>query len=123
MFLFHISVKKFKKPESDCNFPAVIISNQLILLGSKLIFKIFFRILGTKIGAMFTMKGIKEISKQMDYRETGGSPLLGTAKPVLKAHGSSDALAFKNAVRQAKDFVERNVIAEMEKVLSENTEG
>lgn len=85
--------------------------------------KIIFRNLGTKIGAMFTMKGIKEISKQMDYRETGGSPLLGTAKPVLKAHGSSDALAFKNAVRQAKDFVERNVIAEMEKVLSENTEG
>lgn len=85
--------------------------------------EIFFRNLGTKIGAMFTMKGIKEISKQMDYRETGGSPLLGTAKPVLKAHGSSDALAFKNAVRQAKDFVERNVIAEMEKVLSENTEG
>ena len=85
--------------------------------------KIFFRNLGTKIGAKFTMKGIKEISKQMDYRETGGSPLLGTAKPVLKAHGSSDALAFKNAVRQAKDFVERNVIAEMEKVLSENTEG
>ena len=85
--------------------------------------KIFFRNLGPKIGAMFTMKGIKEISKQMDYRETGGSPLLGTAKPVLKAHGSSDALAFKNAVRQAKDFVERNVIAEMEKVLSENTEG
>lgn len=84
--------------------------------------KIFFHNLGTKIGAMFTMKGIKEISKQMDYRETGGSPLLGTAKPVLKAHGSSDALAFKNAVRQAKDFVERNVIAEMEKVLSENTE-
>ena len=80
--------------------------------------KIFFRNLGTKIGAMFTMKG-----KQMDCRETGGSPLLGTAKPVLKAHGSSDALAFKNAVRQAKDFVERNVIAEMEKVLSENTEG
>ena len=84
--------------------------------------KIFFRNLGTTIGAMFTMQGIKEISKQMDYRETGGSPLLGTAKPVLKAHGSSDALAFKNAVRQAKDFVERNVIAEMEKVLSENTE-
>ncbi|MFR2155384.1 MAG: hypothetical protein ACLS48_12665 [[Eubacterium] siraeum] len=50
---------------------------------------------------MFTI-GIKEISKQMDYRETGGSPLLGTAKPVLKAHGSSDALAFKNAVRQIR---------------------
>lgn len=75
--------------------------------------KLFFRNIGTKIGAAFTMKGIKELSRQMDYREVGGSPLLGTAKPVIKAHGSSDALAFKNAVRQAKEFIENNVIEEM----------
>ena len=49
----------------------------------------------------------------MDYRETGGSPLLGTAKPVIKAHGSSDARAFMNAVRQAKEFIENNVIEEI----------
>ena len=54
----------------------------------------------------------------MDYRETGGSPLLGTAKPVIKAHGSSDALAFKNAVRQAKEFIENNVIEEITSVLA-----
>ena len=75
--------------------------------------KLFFRNIGTKIGAAFTMKGIKELSRQMDYREVGGSPLLGTAKPVIKAHGSSDALAFKNAIRQAKEFIENNVIEEM----------
>lgn len=66
-----------------------------------------------KIGAVFSMRGIKAVSKQMDYREVGGSPLLGTAKPVIKAHGSSDALAFKNAIRQAKEFVEKDVIGEI----------
>ena len=75
--------------------------------------RLFFKNIGTKIGAAFTMKGIKALSKQMDYREVGGSPLLGTSKPVIKAHGSSDALAFKNAVRQAKEFIENNVIEEM----------
>ena len=80
--------------------------------------KIFFKNIGTKIGAVFTMKGIKELSQKMDYRETGGSPLLGTAKPVIKAHGSSDALAFKNAVRQAKEFIENNVIEEITAVLA-----
>ena len=78
---------------------------------------IFFKNIGTKIGAAFTMKGIKALSRKMDYRETGGSPLLGTAKPVIKAHGSSDALAFKNAVRQAKEFIENNVIEEIAAVL------
>lgn len=79
--------------------------------------QLFFKNIGTKIGAAFTMKGIKQLSKKMDYRETGGSPLLGTAKPVIKAHGSSDATAFMNAVRQAKEFIENNVIEEIAQVL------
>ena len=71
-----------------------------------------------KIGALFSMKGIKAVTKQMDYRETGGSPLLGAAKPVFKAHGSSDALAFRNAIRQAKEFVENDINGEIEKALA-----
>ena len=46
----------------------------------------------------------------MDYTERGGAPLLGIAKPVIKAHGSSDPKAFMNAVRQAKAFYEQDVI-------------
>lgn len=80
--------------------------------------EIFFKNVGTKIGALFTMKGIKNLSRKMDYKEVGGSPLLGTAKPVVKAHGSSDAKAFKNAIRQAKEFIDNNAIAEMENALS-----
>ena len=62
-----------------------------------------------KVGALFSMKGIKKISKQMDYREVGGSPLLGSAKPVFKAHGSSDALAFRQAIWQAESFARHDV--------------
>ena len=72
----------------------------------------------SKVGALFSMKGIKKISKQMDYREVGGSPLLGSAKPVFKAHGSSDALAFKNAIRQAKEFVEKDANAQIAAALA-----
>ena len=71
-----------------------------------------------KVGALFSMKGIKKISKQMDCREVGGSPLLGAAKPVFKAHGSSDALAFKNAIRQAKEFVENDVNSQIAAALA-----
>ncbi len=71
----------------------------------------------SRVGAVFAMGGIKKVSKKMDYKEVGGSPLLGTSKPVIKAHGSSDAKAFKNAIRQAKEFVENNVISEIEESL------
>lgn len=55
----------------------------------------------------------------MDYTEYGGAPLLGTAKPVIKAHGSSNAKAIYNAVRQAKEFIEANVIGEITSALDE----
>ena len=59
------------------------------------------------------LKNVGEFKKKVDYSEYGGAPLLGTAKPVIKAHGSSNARAFYNAIRQAKQFTETNVIDEI----------
>lgn len=73
----------------------------------------FYANLMTKVGALCVKKQLDEFSKQMDYKTIGGSPLLGTAKPVFKAHGASDAKAFFGAFRQAKLFVENNAIAQM----------
>ena len=78
----------------------------------------FFAKLKTKIGALCVKKQLGGFSKQMDYKEIGGSPLLGTAKPVFKAHGSSDAKAFFGAFRQAKLFVENDAIAEMTEAIA-----
>ncbi len=58
----------------------------------------------------------------MDYRETGGSALLGVKKPVIKAHGSSDAKAFYNAVRQAKKCVDGKVIESIEEYVKLNSD-
>jgi glycerol-3-phosphate acyltransferase PlsX len=71
----------------------------------------------TKIGYLLAKSGVADVRKRTDYREVGGAPLLGTAKPVIKAHGSSDARAFKNAIRQAVEFAGSNAINEIEQVL------
>ena len=74
------------------------------------------------IGALFSLGKIKQFKKQMDYRETGGSALMGVKKPVIKAHGSSDSTAFFNAVRQAQRCVEGKVIESIEKYVEENSQ-
>lgn len=74
---------------------------------------IFMKNLFTKLGAIFVMGGLNEFKQSMDYREYGGAPLLGTKRPVIKGHGSSDAKAVFSAIRQAKKFVETNLIEEI----------
>lgn len=77
----------------------------------------------TKLGAL-TMKGaLTDFKKSMDYTERGGAPLLGIAKPVIKAHGSSDPKAFMNAVRQAKAFYEQDVIGTISAAVAAQKEG
>ena len=53
----------------------------------------------------------------LDSREIGGTQFLGIKKPVIKAHGSSDTLAFRNAVRQAVEAAEHNISEELEQSL------
>ena len=59
------------------------------------------------------MDGVKAFKKKMDYRETGGTALIGLNKPVIKAHGSSNAAAFCNAVRQTIAVAESGIIADI----------
>lgn len=75
-----------------------------------------------KLAAVMVMKDINNFKKKVDYSEYGGAPLLGTAKPVIKAHGSSDAKAFYNAVRQAKLFTETKVIETITQALESMNE-
>jgi glycerol-3-phosphate acyltransferase PlsX len=58
-----------------------------------------------------------QFKKEMDVKEHGGSPILGLRKPVIKAHGSSDARAFKNAIRQAMRFAESGATETIEALL------
>ena len=53
------------------------------------------------------------MKKRFDANEVGGAPILGISKPVLKAHGSSNAKAFKNAIRQAIAYASSSTIADI----------
>ena len=62
------------------------------------------------MASTLTMKTkIKELKTQFDASEHGGAPILGISRPVIKAHGSSNAKAIKNAIRQAIFFVNTGI--------------
>ena len=83
---------------------------------------IFMKSLPNKLAAAAVKKDIKGLKKQFDSAEYGGALLLGSRSPVIKAHGSSDAKAFYNAIRQAISCCENNIIGEIESQLAAQTE-
>jgi len=92
------------------------IEGTAMFMGS-LVKRLFKKNLFSKIGYLFCKSGVKDLTKMLDYREIGGTPFLGIKKPVIKAHGSSDVLAFRNAVRQAEEAVKSNIAEELESEL------
>lgn len=71
---------------------------------------IFKKNLVTKLAALLVAGGLKRFKKLLDSGEVGGTALVGISKPVIKAHGSSDAFAMKNAIRQASQYVSSGMI-------------
>ena len=66
-----------------------------------------------KIGAAILKKPFKNVKKFMDSDEIGGAPFIGLKSLVVKAHGSSNAKAIKNAVRQCVVFTEADIIGKI----------
>ena len=94
------------------------IEGTAMFMGSLMKHRIFKRNLLSAIGYLFCKPGVDEVMKMLDYREIGGTQFLGIKKPVIKAHGSSDALAFRNAVKQAMDAAQSDISAELEQGLA-----
>ena len=76
--------------------------------------KMFKKNILTMLAALLCKGGINDFKKRMDYREVGGTMLLGISKPVVKAHGSSDARAIRSAVKQAMEAVKGNMAQMLE---------
>ena len=84
--------------------------------------KVFLRNLVTKLSYLGIKGGLQELKRMLDSEEVGGAPLLGAAKPVIKAHGSSRAKGIKNAIRQAKICVRNDLCGTMQTALNALTE-
>ena len=93
------------------------IEGTAMFMGS-LLKKMFKKNLGSKIGYLLCKSGVGDIMKLLDSREIGGTQFLGIKKPVIKCHGNSDALAFRNGVKQAMVAAESNFTEQLEKDLA-----
>ena len=78
-----------------------------------------FSSIESKLAAFLLKNQIKKLKNRLDYTEYGGAMLLGISKPVIKAHGSSNANAFKNAIKQARMCVEQKIVDEISKNITE----
>jgi glycerol-3-phosphate acyltransferase PlsX len=59
-------------------------------------------------------KDLGAMKKSMDVNEVGGTAFVGISRPVIKAHGSSNAASIFSAVRQAIAFVDAGVVQDIE---------
>lgn len=81
--------------------------------------EIFSAGLMAKIGAVLLKPVFKSLKVKVDYKEVGGAPFLGVDGICIKAHGSSDGKAFKNAIRQTKTFHDSGVLQKIKEELKE----
>lgn len=74
---------------------------------------VFYKSTVNKLAAAVLKSDLKEMKKSMDVNEVGGTALIGISKPVIKAHGSSNDSCIFAAIRQAVNFVNADVIADI----------
>lgn len=67
----------------------------------------------TMISYLFVKSSLKDMKKTFDYRELGATPIFGVKGLLLKAHGNSDALAYKNAFRSAEEVAESDFLKKL----------
>ncbi|MBN1565035.1 MAG: phosphate acyltransferase PlsX [Anaerolineae bacterium] len=66
--------------------------------------------LRSKVGGLLARPAFHRVYKQIDPFETGGVPLLGVDGVVIIGHGRSNAVAIKNAIRQARNAVSGQIV-------------
>lgn len=67
----------------------------------------------SKLGYLTVKDHVAGFKKVFSPDEIGGTALVGISKPVIKAHGSSNAYAIYNAIIRAKEMAESDLIADI----------
>ena len=93
------------------------IEGTAMFMGS-MVKRMFKKNLGSKLGYLLCKSGVNDMMKLLDSREIGGTQFLGIKQPVIKCHGNSDRLAFRNGVKQAMVAAESNFTEQLEQTLA-----
>ena len=76
-----------------------------------------------KIGYLLLKPSLRKLKGMMSSDSVGGGVFLGAKKIVVKAHGASNAVAFKNAIFRASEMAQVGLTEKIEKALARNTNG
>lgn len=69
--------------------------------------------LKAKIGGLLIKTSVSSLKDKLDYTKGGGALFIGVQKPVIKAHGSSEAVSFCNSILQARDIINSKITEEI----------
>lgn len=83
---------------------------------------LFYRNIMSKIAYLFAKGSIKQLRRDMDYSIYGGAPFLGLAKPVIKAHGSSNHVSVAVCVGQAMKYARSGMIESIAEIAAKSKE-
>ncbi|MGH7816340.1 MAG: phosphate acyltransferase PlsX, partial [Candidatus Binatia bacterium] len=83
----------------------------------------FQKSVSSKLGYLMSRNALKEAYRRLDYAEYGGAPLIGLDGVAIVAHGGSNPLAIKNAIRQARDAVDQDMNRHIADALAELAHG
>ena len=72
----------------------------------------------SQVGYLLSRKAFADFKKRVDYAEYGGAPLLGIKGVCIVGHGSSNAVAIKNAIRVAAQFADSGINNKIEQELA-----
>ena len=84
--------------------------------------QVFYKNGLSKLAGALVRGGLREFKKSMDYTEVGGTVFLGINKPVVKAHGSSNAKAICSAIRQASKLASADLAGELSALLADGAQ-
>ena len=63
-----------------------------------------------KISSFMNLKNLKNFKAKLDPRLYNGAILLGLNKPVIKSHGSTDAIGFANSLKVSEKVIKGRLI-------------
>ncbi len=83
----------------------------------------FKKSVSSRLGYLMSRKALKQAYRRLDYAEYGGAPLIGLDGVAIIAHGGSNPLAIKNAIRAARDAVDQKMNHHIADALAELEHG
>jgi len=125
-FIGHVEGKDLFEHHADVVVCDGFVGNVILKTseGAAAFFKTMLRDLVTsspplgKLGALLLKPSFDKLRQQLSYDTYGGAPLLGVRGACVVAHGRSNRIAIRNAIRNAAALAEKNLVGTIQHAIA-----